>query len=144
MEENKRKNDDIAVYIEDKEYIANKYVMKCFAVTMILYVITFILNILNIFIVDQDVMRQGLIPSLIIYFLVFFITKKISLSDKRLKYFILFSVILVFTIISVSITYHVVLIALLPFLYATLYSSKSLPNRTKDGVASFAGKAASI
>lgn len=119
-----KKTDDISVYIEDQEYIANTYVMKCFSVTMVLYFVTFLLNILGIFIIDQKIMRQGFIPSLIIYFVVVLITKRISLSNKRTKYFILFSVILVFTIIGVSITYHVVLVALLPFLYATLYSSK--------------------
>jgi len=121
-----KKTDDISVYIEDQEYIANTYVMKCFSITMVLYFVTFLLNILGIFIIDQKIMRQGFIPSLIIYFVVVLITKRISLSNKRTKYFILFSVILVFTIIGVSITYHVVLVALLPFLYATLYSSKKV------------------
>ena len=51
--------DDINVYLEDKEYTANTYVMKCFSVTMILYLLTVILNILEIFIVDQALMRGG-------------------------------------------------------------------------------------
>ena len=126
MNSNKKMNDDITVYIADKEYTANIYVMKCFTVTMILYFITFILNLLGIFIVDQSVMIQGFIPSLVIYFIVNLITRRISLSDNRTKYFILFSVILVYTIIGVSITYHVILIALLPILYATLYTSKQV------------------
>ena len=29
--------DDILEYIENKEYIANKYIVKCFTVTMIVY-----------------------------------------------------------------------------------------------------------
>lgn len=119
-----KKNDDISVYIENQEYIANTYVMKCFSVTMILYFLTFLLNICGIFIIDQSVMQSGFVPSLIIYFIVYLVTKKVSLSDIRTKYFILFCVVLVFTIIGMTITYHVVLIALLPFLYATLYSSK--------------------
>lgn len=122
----RRKNDDISVYIEDQEYIANKYVLKCFTVTMILYFITFLLNFLGIFIIDKNIMRGGFIPSLIIYFIVYITSRFISLSDKRTKYFILLSVIVVFTIIGISITYHVVLVPLLPFLYATLYSSKKV------------------
>jgi len=121
-----KKNDDISVYIENQEYIANTYVMKCFSVTMILYFLTFLLNICGIFIIDQSVMQSGFISSLIIYFIVYLVTKKVSLSDIRTKYFILFCVVLVFTIIGMTITYHVVLIALLPFLYATLYSSKQV------------------
>lgn len=120
----KQKKENINAYLEDREYIANTYVMRCFGITMILYFITFMLNIFGIFIIDQDVMRSGFIPSLLIYLVVYLITRQISLSDARTKYFILFSVILVFTIIGVTITYHVVLVALLPILYATLYSSK--------------------
>ena len=124
METYAKKNDEISVYMEDQEYIANTYVMKCFSVTMILYFVTFLMNVLGVFIIDQSIMRMGFIPSLIIYFVVLLVSKKVSLSDKRTKYFILFSVVLVFTIIGMTITYHVVLIALLPILYSTLYTSK--------------------
>lgn len=121
---NRQKKDDINIYLEDREYTANTYVMRCFSVTMLLYFITFMLNVFGIFIIDQALMRSGFIPSLVIYFVVYLITRRISLSDSRTKYFILFSVSLVYTIIGVTITYHVVLIALLPILYAALYTSK--------------------
>ena len=126
MEERKQRKDDISAYIEDQEFIANTYVMKCFTATLILYAITFILNVIGIFVVDQKVMRQGFIPSVIIYFIVLIISKHISLSHKNTKYLILFSGVLVFTIIGVSVTYHGILLAVLPFLYATLYSSKKV------------------
>ena len=58
-EANNQNSDDISVYIEDREYIANKYVMKCFFVTMVCYVISFILNILEIFVVNKVVMANG-------------------------------------------------------------------------------------
>lgn len=121
-----KKSDDISGYIENQEYIANTYVMKCFSVTIVLYFVTFLMNEIGIFIIDKSVMRSGFIPSLIIYVVVYLVGKKVLLSDTRMKYFILFSVVTVFTIIGMTITYHVVLIALLPFLYATLYSSKRI------------------
>lgn len=126
MKEVAKNNDEISVYINNREYMANTYVMKCFTITMVLYTLTFVLNLLNIFIVDKQLMLQGYVPSVVIYLIVLGITKKTSLSSAGTKYFILFSVISVFTIIGVSITYHVVLISLLPFLYATLYSSKKV------------------
>lgn len=124
------KNDDISVYIKEREYMANKYVLNCFTVSMIIYAIAFVLNLLGIFIIDQEVMRQGFIPSAIIYFMVYLISKKVSLSSKKTKYFILSSIILVYTIMGVSITYHVVLVQVLPLLYATLYSSKRVMRYT--------------
>lgn len=113
-------------YYDNQEYIANSYVMKCFMVSMIVYCICFLLNLLNIFIIDQKIMLMGFIPSMIIYLLMIIMTKKVSLSSKKIKYFILFSVVLVFTCIGVTITYHVVIIAVLPILYAMIYSSKKV------------------
>lgn len=117
-------NDDISVYIEDKEYIANKYVLKCFTATIIIFAIMFILNVVDVFVVEQSLMSTAFILSMIIYVAVYLSTKKISLSKTWVKYFVLFSIIVVFTIIGVFLTYHAVLLPMLPFLYATLYSSK--------------------
>lgn len=121
-----RKKKDIAIYIEDQEYIANSYVLKCFTVTMLVYVAAFVLNLLGIFVIEQSLMLQAFVPSLIIYVIVYVVTRFVSLSEKWVKYFVLFNIILFFTITGVFITYHVVLVTLLPFLYATLYSSKSI------------------
>ena len=117
---------DIMNYIENKEYIANINVMRCFSIAMLVYFITFASNLLDFFIIDKEIMRMGFIPSVIIYFLMLIVTKVVPLSSSRLKYFILLSVICVFTLIGVTITYHVVLISLLPIVYATLYSSKKV------------------
>ena len=123
LEKNKT-GDDMALYIENQEYIANNYVMKCFAVTMLVYTTTLLLNVAGIFVIDQKLMFCGYIPSLIIYFITLAVSKFVSLSNRKMKYFILFSIISVFTIAGVSITYHIVLAALFPFVYATFYSSK--------------------
>lgn len=124
MKEKVNITDDISVYLHDRELVANKYVMKCYAVTMVIYAIVFLLNILGIFTVDQKIMISGFVPSLVIFVAVCIITKAVSLSNEKIKYFILFSTVITYTIIGVSLTYHAVLIALLPFLFATLYSSK--------------------
>lgn len=128
MKKRKMQPDDISVYWEDKEYTANTYVMKCFSITMVLYLITVILDILRIFIVDQGLMCGGFLPSAVIYVIVYLVTRKVSLSDTRVKYFVLSGIVLVYTIMGVTITYHVVLISVLPFLYTTIYSSKRVMN----------------
>lgn len=115
---------DISAYITDREYIANKYVIKCFGVTMLIYTIAFILNILDIFIIDQKIMLIGYIPSMIIYITVMFLLRGKNLSDSRMKYFLLLVVEIVHTIMCVTLTYHVVLVTIIPLLYATLYSSR--------------------
>lgn len=69
MEGTKRINDDISVYIEDQELIVNSYVIKCFSVMMIVYSVTFLLNLLGIFVIEQKLMLQANLSSLTIYFL---------------------------------------------------------------------------
>lgn len=124
----REKTDDIAIYIKDREHIANTYVMRCFSVTMMVFTIAFVLNLLRIFVIEQELMMKAYIPSVIIYLIMCVVEKKMSSSNWFKKYLILFSILLVFTIMGVFITYHVVLVALLPFLYAMLYSSKRVLN----------------
>lgn len=124
MEKLGKKKRSMSLNPENREYIANTYVMRCFTVTMIVYLVTFLLNLAGIFTIEQRLMWQAFLPSLVIYIIVQLVSRKISLSDYRTKYFILSSIIVVFTISGVFLTYHVILVSLLPFLYATLYSSK--------------------
>lgn len=126
MGKKKTSTSDVSSYIENSEYAGNKYVLRCFAITMAIYTCAFVLDLLDIFVVDKKVMAGGYIPSLIIFLIVNITCRYISLSNLKTKYFILFSVILVYTIMGVSITYHLVLISILPFLYAMLYSSRKV------------------
>ncbi len=124
----RERTDDISGYIKDREHIANSYVMRCFSVTMIVFTVAFSLNLLHIFVVEQKLMLSAYIPSLVIYLAMCMAEKKIASTNWFKKYLILFSIVLVFTIIGVFLTYHAVLVALLPFLYATIYSSKRVLN----------------
>ena len=119
-------SEDIDKYIVDKECIANTYVMRCFFISMIVYFTAFILNVFDIFIIDKSIMLMGFIPSVLIYVTMVLIAKKVSLSSYKIKYFILFSIVSVFTFIGVTITYHVVIISVLPILYAIMYSSRKV------------------
>ena len=82
MEESKSNYYDISAYIDNRDYIANKYVLKCFTVTMLIYTIAFVLNLLNIFVVDQKIMRSGFVPAAIIYFLLVIGLKGRDLSNE--------------------------------------------------------------
>ena len=123
---NFRKTDKIRVFAGEQELMANTYVMRCFTVTMIVYLITFVLNLAGVFTIELELMCKAFFPSVVIYLLVQIVSRKISLSDKRIKYFILTSTVVLFTISGMYLTYHVIIISLLPFLYATMYSSKKV------------------
>ena len=122
----KSNKDDIQVFLVDGESVANKYVLKCFTVMMIVYTIVFLLNLLNVFVIDQELMIKAFVPSFIIYSVLRISSKYVSLSNPKTKYVFLTSVVAVFTITGVFLTYHVVLLPILAFLYATLYASKRM------------------
>ncbi len=117
--------ENIDEYISDVEYAANKYILRCFFVTMITYTVAFLLNVFGVFIIDKKIMMTGYIASVVIYGIVYLVSRKINLKSPAAKYFIMTAMVVTFTIIGISITYHVTLISFLPFLCATIYSRKS-------------------
>ena len=119
-------HDKIRSKAGEQELLANTYVMRCLTVTMIVYLITFVLNLTGVFNIKSELMCKAFFPSVGIYLLVQIVSRMISLSDKRTKYFILTCTIVLFSVSGMYLTYHVILTSLLPFLYATLYSSKKV------------------
>ena len=120
----------ISENLQSQEYTANRYVMKCFGVTMLVFALTFLLNVIGVFVIQQRLMISAFVPSVIIYLLVCAVTKFVSLSEPKIKYFILFAIALMFTVAGVFLTYHVVLVPVLLFLCATLYSSRKVMRYT--------------
>ena len=118
------KQDPLGVYLHDQEAVANRYIMKCFTVTMVVFSLTFILNLIGVFVIEQRLMLYAFFPSLLVYLIVFTVTRLVPLSRRFLKYFILSGLALFLTIIGIFLTYHVIIVPILLFLCATLYSSK--------------------
>ncbi len=111
---------------QQEELTANKYVLHCFIVLAVLLSSAFVFNMLDIYIIDKKLMLATYLPAIAVLILVLIISRFIPLYDRRTKYIILTGVILDCTIISIFVTYHAVLLSLLPFLYAALYSSKKV------------------
>ena len=79
----RKQNDGIVINPDNQEYIANIYVMRCFTVTMIVYVATFLLNIVGIFTIEQSLMWKAFIPSVLFYVLVQIVSRMVSLIISR-------------------------------------------------------------
>ena len=84
------KKEKIHTRAGNQEYMANMYVMRCFSVTMIVYLVAFLLNQVEIFIVEKSLMWKGFIPSVFIYLLAQLISRKMSFYNQKTKYFLLF------------------------------------------------------
>lgn len=112
------------VVLNKQEQKINDYVIHCFFVVLVVFFIVFLLNVLDIFVVEQTLVTLGFFSTLLLYSLSFLASRTFLKESKWLKYFILFCVITFVTVAGVFLTYHTVLISILPFLYATAYSSK--------------------
>ena len=101
---------------------ANKYTLKCMFVSSIVMVIAWTLNVLKIFIIDQNIMNTSLIGVLII--LVFAVIVKFVLGFERSvsNYLMLFFFVGMITFVNMLLSYHVTLFMLFPMVCAILYN----------------------
>ena len=48
-----KKRDYLSKLLEDQEYVANRYTMKCFSAIMLVFGVAFILDLLGIYVVEK-------------------------------------------------------------------------------------------
>ena len=113
-------------YLTNGEYISNQYALKSITTSMVIITLIWILNTLNIFMVNKTVTTTCFVSCVIVYVLGRIVCKLSDLSKPWVKYFILLWVVVIITIITTFLTYHAVLACLLPIVYTTMYSSKKM------------------
>ncbi|MCF0225265.1 MAG: diguanylate cyclase [Fibrobacter sp.] len=114
------------VYQKDSDYEANKFTLRAVGFSCVLFGIVWILNILGIFIVNDSIMNVGFFGSTLVYLFTFLISKKMGLSDSRTKYFLLVLSVINYDFICVMLTYHALLVTVLPILLSVQYRSKKM------------------
>ena len=115
FEENKRTEID---------YRINLYTIRCLKIMLISVVIMWLLNYFHIFIVNMKLVSQGFGVSCSILLVVLFIASKINLHHVWVKYFLITSTILGITVLGITLTYHTLLLSIIPLLLATQYADK--------------------
>lgn len=111
---------------QNEEIESNKYVLKCYKVTMAVLVIVLILNELGIFTVDKFLMRFSAVIGYGMLFLPFVIVRRIGYDKKCLKYILLTIYILLIMFVNSMLTYHVVLMWGFVFFLVARYRDKLL------------------
>ena len=115
FEENKRTEID---------YRINLYTIRCLKIMLISVVIMWLLNYFHIFIVNMKLVSQGCGVSCGILLVVLFIASKTDLHHVWVKYFLITSAILGITVLGITLTYHTLLLSIIPLLLATQYADK--------------------
>ncbi|NCC86312.1 MAG: diguanylate cyclase [Clostridia bacterium] len=105
---------------------SNDYLIKGIRSTIVFFVFVWIANETNIFIVDKEILRPGIILAMLFLFIGIFIDLIFGRTKKWVKYVLIFLVVSAFTSVSTFLTYHTVLAALFPIFFAAQYSDKKV------------------
>lgn len=111
---------------KEGEAIANKYVIHCMNITMMILAGMWFLNIIDVFLVSRTVMAVSVGLSLAVYAVGMICWLCVGIEKKCMKYFIILWTIVITTIMGTGLTYHAILASVLPILFCSLYSSKKL------------------
>ncbi len=111
--------------IDRSEYNANKFTLKCLCIMTIIIAFTLILNILDIFIIDDKLMYISFFSVLGCLICAWVVTKYFN-NNIYTKYILALILIIFVTIIGVFLTYHTILITCFPILCSAQYKSKKM------------------
>ncbi len=111
--------------IDKSEFEANRFTLKCLLIMTVIIAFTLVLNILNVFIIEDSLMYISFLGVLICLFVAWIVTKYFN-NNIYTKY-VLASILVIFvTIIGVFLTYHTLLISCFPIICSAQYKSKKV------------------
>ena len=111
---------------DEKDVAQNIYTFRFVLFCMIIYTFEEILNATGIFIVDKKIFVTGYIIAC--FFLLIHIVSLLvlGLDNPKTKYLSIFAIICVFNAASISLTYHMIIIIIIPLVIAGMYTSKRI------------------
>lgn len=111
-------------YEDNSEAIANKYVIRGMTVSFVLMFLMWILNQLQIFVIDNATMTNAMRLTVIEYFAGVIVSHFLDLRKEWVKYFLLTWNFLIYTTIAALLTFHAYLVCVIPILHGSMYTSK--------------------
>lgn len=111
---------------ENGEATANKYVIHCMSVTILIIIGIWLLNVFDIFLVDKNVMTTSVFLSIAVYLAGMICWLSIGINRKCVKYCLILWITVITTIMCIGLTYHAVVASVLPILFCSLYSSRRM------------------
>lgn len=114
-------SDIVSVQLEEE---ANIFSLKCLGFAQIIHGVIWILNLLDIFIVDSTLMNRSFFSSVMIMLIVSILCFFVGMKRPVTKYIIMIALVMDVTVININLTYHTVLLYVLPLLYSIQYSNR--------------------
>ena len=115
------------LYEKDKiemDFQINKYTLKCLRTMLFAILGIWLLNILHIFVVNQELMSTGITITSCILICILIFGKIVDLRKKWVKYILIALTICCITVLGVTLTYHTLLLSVVPLLIATQYTDR--------------------
>ena len=113
-------------YEKHPEAIANKYTLKCMTIAIGFLCLVWILNTLNIFMVDAETITTAVVLDLVVYVLGMIIFGCIDLKKIWVKYLVILWSVTIMTILTTFLTFHAYLVCVLPIVFCSMYQSKKI------------------
>lgn len=113
-------------YEKHPEAIANKYTLRGMTIAIILMIFIWILNTLNIFVVDQPTITTATVLAIVIYGVGRIVFSFLDLRKVWVKYLMIFWAFAIITVLTTFLTFHAYLICVMPIIYCSMYSSKKV------------------
>lgn len=115
---------------QELETDANRFALKSLGLAQVMLGVVWILNMLNIFIVNSHLMNQSLLISWFIMLVATIVCKWIGMESPYTKDIIMVALVLDIGVVNIHLTYHAVLLYVLPSLFAVQYCNRSFVYRS--------------
>ena len=112
--------------LKSNEKEANILVAKVMRITFVIFTLIYLLNVIGIFTVDKTVMTVAYLLSSALLWLPTLLTNMLKLDKAYIPYINVICAAVFVTVLSITLTYHVVAIYVYPIAIASLYFSKRL------------------
>ena len=112
--------------LKKNEKEANVIVAKVMRVTFVIFTLIYILNVIGIFIVDKTIMTIAFVGGSVLLLLPTLLVNVLKKEGSYIKYINVVCASIFVTLLSITLTYHVVAIYVYPIAIASLYFSKKL------------------
>ena len=110
----------------ENEKQANRIVAKVMGTTFLIFTLVYLLNILEIFVIKHEIMNTAYIFSSVLLLVPAVLTYGLKVEKGYIKYINVINAAMFVTLLSITLTYHVVVIYVYPIAIASLYFSKKL------------------
>lgn len=112
--------------LRENEKLANRLTARVMRITFYIFTMIYVLNLTRIFIVDSKIMTMAYISGSVLLLLPTILLYGCRQNHSGIKYINVIAAMLYVMLLSITLTYHVVVIYVYPIAIASLYFSKRL------------------